>query len=178
MMKKYLYLLRFVNMLFLLLTLNLFVGIVHAQSLDIKLDSLMSSGVIFAPANGQVEKQLAPLTMNNNFIFIFDKEDHLEWALGTRVELQDTVAFGLNPQLRLKKDHKSYSTFIGAGLPVFIQPRIRIGTEVLFGFILPLSAGIGIIAQANATTFLFGSDLPDNTITFSLSGNLGLRFNF
>ncbi len=178
MMKKYLYLLRFVNMLFLLLTLNLFVGIANAQSLDVKLDTLMSSGVIFAPANGQVEKQLAPLTMNNNFVFIFDKEDHLEWVLGTRVELQDTVAFALNPQVRIKRDHKSYSTFIGAGLPVFIQPRMRIGTEVLFGLILPITSGIGLVAQANATTFLFGSDLPDNTITFSFTGNLGLRFNF
>ncbi len=178
MMKKYLYLLPFVNSLFLLLAFNLFISNAKAQSLDVKLDTLMGSGFTFAPANGNVETLRAPLNMNNNFIFIFDKEHHLEWVLGTRVELEDNVAFALNPQIRLKRDHKRLSTFIGVGLPTFIQPRIRIGTEVLYGTIFSITDGMGLVVQVNGTAYLFGSDLPDNTITFTLGGNVGLRFNF
>lgn len=178
MMKKYLYLLPFVNSLFLLLAFNLFISNAQAQSLDVKLDTLMGSGFVFAPANGKVETLRAPLNMNNNFIFIFDKEHHLEWVLGTRVELEDNVAFALNPQIRLKKDHKHFSSFFGVGLPTFIQPRLRVGTEVLFGSILKITDGMGLLFQVSGTTYLFGSDLPDGTIAFSLGGNVGLRFNF
>jgi hypothetical protein len=149
-----------------------------AQSLDIKLDSAMSSGLTLGSASQGVSLKRSPLLLDFDAAFIFDGDERVEWVLGSIMQLEDTSAIALNPQVRLRRSKGPFEFFTGVGLPFYLIPKTRFGPELSFGFALPLSSPIALVGGVNVSAFVLGSDLVDNTPVFTFNGAVGLRFRF
>ena len=164
--------------LFSLLTLTTLIGVSSAQSLDLRLDSSMSSGVLLGPAGGKVSVGRAPTLLDLDVAMIFDGDESVEWVIGTLAQVEYTPAFAINPQVRLRRRKGDFEGFAGLGLPIFISPLSRIGTEFSLGFSFPAEGAIAFLANANMHTYFMGSDLPDDNTVLTLTAAAGLRLRF
>ena len=149
-----------------------------AQSLDIKLDSSVSSGLMIGPNGREVSLRRAPLYLDFDAIFIFDGDQSIEWVLGSILQTEYTPGFAFNPQVRLRRKWSVFEMFAGVGLPFFIQPYTRFGTELSLGGSMPTSSSLALIGQVSVQTFFMGSDLPDDHTVISVNGSLGVRMRF
>jgi hypothetical protein len=155
-----------------------FTRFAHAQSLDIKLDSSLSSGLMMGPNGNETSVRRAPIYLDFDAVFIFDGDHSIEWVLGSIIQTEHTPGFALNPQIRLRRKWKFFEGFVGAGLPFFIEPYTRFGTELSFGVSLPTSSSFAIVSQVSLQTFFMGSDLPEDHTVLSLNGAVGIRMRF
>ena len=154
------------------------ITVAQAQSLDVKLDSSLSSGMLIGPANSEISVVRAPLLLDFDVAFTFDKDPSLEWVLGTMVQLENLPAFALNPQVRLKRQKGPFEGFAGLGVPFFLTPYTRVGTELSLGFSFPARTSLAFVANINARTYLLGSDLPEDSPVITLTGAVGIRLCF
>ena len=150
----------------------------QAQSLDLKFDSAVSSGIIVGPAGREVSIGRSPLLLDLDLAFIFDDDQTLEWVMGTLIQMEYTPAVALNPQVRLRRRKGPFEGFAGLGVPVYIAPLTRIGTEFSFGFSFPAESALAFLANINLRTYFMGDDLPDETTVFMFTGAVGLRLRF
>lgn len=150
----------------------------HAQSLDIKFDSSLSSGVMVGPNGSEVSMRRAPLLLDFDAAFIFDGDESVEWVLGSLIQTEFTPGFALNPQIRLRRKWKLMEGFAGVGLPFFMKPYTRLGTELSFGGSFPTGSALALVAQVNLQTYFWGSDLPENHTVFTINGAVGVRMRF
>lgn len=149
-----------------------------AQSLDIKLDSTVSSGLIMGSQAQGVSLARSPMLMDFDAAFIFDGDERTEFVLGAIMQLEDTSSFALNPQVRLRRSKGPFEFFAGVGLPFYLTPETRFGPELSFGGALPLASPIALVGGVNVTAFVLGSDLASSSPVFTFNGNIGLRFRF
>lgn len=152
--------------------------LVQAQSVDVKLDSSISSGMLIGPANSEISVVRAPLLLDFDVSFNFDRDPNLEWVVGSLVQLENLPAFALNPQVRLKRQKGPFEGFAGLGVPIFVTPYTRVGTELSLGFSFPARSSLSFLANINARTYLWGSDLPEESPVITLTGAVGLRLCF
>lgn len=154
------------------------IGSVHAQSLDVKLDSSLSGGLIVGPNGREVSVGPAPLLIDFDAAFIFDGDESLEWVLGSIIQAKYTPAFAVNPQVRLRRRWKLLEGFGGLGLPFFFTPYTRFGFELSLGASFPAEGTIALVAQTNLQSYFLGSDLPDDHAVFTINGAVGVRIRF
>lgn len=150
----------------------------HAQSLDIKFDSSLSSGLMVGPNGSEISMRRAPLLLDFDAAFIFDGDESVEWVLGSLIQTEFTPGFALNPQIRLRRKWKLVEGFAGVGIPFFMKPYTRLGTELSFGGSFPTGSALALVAQVNLQTYFWGSDLPDNHTVFTINGAVGVRMRF
>jgi hypothetical protein len=151
---------------------------VQAQSLDVKLDSSLSSGLIVGPNGREVSVGPAPLLIDFDAAFIFDGDESLEWVLGSIIQAKYTPAFAINPQVRLRRRWKLLEGFGGLGLPFFFTPYTRFGFELSLGASFPAEGAVALVAQTNLQSYFLGSDLPDDHAVFTINGAVGVRIRF
>ena len=150
----------------------------RAQSLDVRVDSMVSSGILTGPGGEKTETTLAPLALELDAAFVFDGDDSIEWVLGTISQVEDTPGFAVNPQIRLRREYGHLAIFAGFGLPLFFKPFTRLGTEFSLGFAFPERGALSLFAQGQVASYLFGSDLPDDAVVLTIGGAVGLRWRF
>ena len=161
-----------------LLSMTLFGGTVHAEPLKLKLDTTIGSGLMLGPAGREVALGRSPLLLDVDAAMILDNDESHEWVLGTIVQMEHTVAFALNPQVRLLRKNDYFEAYAGFGIPVFIEPKTRLGTELSFGFAFPSTSHLAFLANISVATYFMGSDLPDDSTVFTFNGAVGLRLRF
>ena len=74
----------------------------QAQSLDVRLDSAVSSGIIAGSTAGEMSINRSPLLLDIDAAFIFDGDESVEWVLGALIQAEYTPSYALNPQVRLR----------------------------------------------------------------------------
>jgi hypothetical protein len=153
-------------------------GVAHAQSVDIKLDSALSSGFMVGPSGREISITRAPILIDIDAAFVFDGDDEVEWVLGSLIQAEYTPAFAINPQVRLRKSWKELEMFVGAGLPFFFMPYTRFGSELSVGVSFPKSGPIALVGNINLQTYFLGSDLPEDSTVFTMNGAVGVRMRF
>jgi hypothetical protein len=158
-----------------LLSMTLLGGTLHADPLKLKLDSTIASGLMLGPAGREVALGRAPLLLDLDMAMILDNDHAHEWVLGSMVQMEHTVAFALNPQVRLVRTNDYFEGYAGFGIPVFIEPKTRLGTELSFGFAFPPKSNLAFLASVSVATYFMGSDLPDDSTVFTFNGAVGLR---
>jgi hypothetical protein len=149
-----------------------------AQSLDVRLDSSVSGGLMVGSAGRDTIVGASPMMMDFDAAFIFDGDQNVEWVIGALMQMQYTPAFGLNPQIRLRRHTGPFETFASVGVPFYLAPLTRFGTEVSLGAAFPKDAPLAVVANISATTFFMGADLPQDSAVFTFNGAVGLRINF
>lgn len=149
-----------------------------AQSVDIKLDSALSSGLMVGPNGREISVTRAPLLIDIDAAFIFDGDEGVEWVLGSLIQAEYTPAFALNPQVRLRRTWKQLEMFAGAGLPFFFMPYTRFGSEFSLGLSFPKEGAISLVGNVNLQTYFLGSDLPEDSTVFTMNGAVGVRMRF
>jgi hypothetical protein len=149
-----------------------------AQSLDIKLDSALSSGVLLGPSGSDVIIGRSPMLVDFDAAFIFDGDENVEWVLGSMMQIENRPALAINPQVRLRRTKGPFETFVGVGIPWYIAPLTRFGTELSFGVALPLTSPLALVFNFNVSSFFMGSDLPDDSTVFFFNGAAGIRMRF
>lgn len=152
----------------------------HAQSLDVKLDSSLSSGLIVGPDGREISVGPSPLLIDFDAAFIFDGDESIEWVLGTMIQAKYTPAFAINPQVRLRRtwDALNIEGFGGVGVPFFFTPYTRFGLELALGASFPSEGPVALVVQSNLQTYFLGSDLPDDHAVFTINGAAGVRIRF
>ena len=150
----------------------------QAQSLDINLDSSVSSGLMVGPNGREISISRSPLLLDIDAAFIFDGDESVEWVLGSLIQAEYTPAFAINPQVRLRRKWSLFEAFAGVGVPFFFKPYTRFGTELSLGFSFPSEGAIAFIGHANLQTYFLGSDLPDSNTVFTMNGAVGVRMRF
>ena len=150
----------------------------QAQSLNINLDSSVSSGIMVGPNGRKISVSRSPLLLDLDAAFIFDGDDSVEWVLGSLIQAEYTPAFAINPQVRLRRRWSLFEAFAGVGVPFFFKPYTRFGTELSLGFSFPAEGAIAFIGHANLQTYFLGSDLPDSNTVFTMNGAVGVRMRF
>ena len=151
---------------------------VQAQSLDVRLDSAISSGVIAGSTAGEMSINRSPLLLDIDAAFIFDGDESVEWVLGALIQAEYTPSYALNPQVRLRRRWKLLEGFAGVGLPFFMTPYTRFGTELSLGVAFPAEGAIALIGHGVLQTYFLGSDLSDGNPVFTMNGAVGLRVRF
>ena len=149
-----------------------------AQSLDIKLDSAVSSGILLGPSGSDVIIGRSPMLMDFDAAFIFDGDEAVEWVVGSMMQIENRPALAINPQVRLRRTKGPIETFVGVGIPWYIAPLTRFGTELSFGMALPLTSPLALVFNVNVSSFFMGSDLPDDSTVFFFNGAAGIRMRF
>lgn len=152
--------------------------IAHAQSVNIKLDSSVSSGLMVGPSGREISITRAPFLLDLDAAFTFDGDESVEWVLGSLIQAEYTPAFAINPQVRLRKTWKQLEMFAGAGLPFFFMPYTRFGSEVSVGLSFPKEGPLSLIGNVNVQTYFLGSDLPEDSTVFTINGAVGVRMRF
>ena len=150
----------------------------QAQSLDIRLDSGLSSGVIVGSQVGEIKVNRSPIMLDIDAAFIFDGDESVEWVLGTLIQAEYTPSYAINPQVRLRRRWKLLEAFAGFGLPFFFTPYTRFGTELSLGVAFPAEGAIALIGHGVLNTYFLGSDLSDGNPAFTMNGVVGLRVRF
>ncbi len=152
----------------------------NAQSVDIRLDSAISSGIIAGPDSNerQIKMNRSPLLLDIDVAFIFDGDESVEWVLGTLVQAEYTASYAINPQVRIRRKWKLLEGFAGVGLPFFFTPYTRFGTELSLGVAFPAEGAIALIGHGVLHTYFLGSDLSDGNPVFTMNGAVGLRVRF
>ena len=150
----------------------------QAQSLNINLDSSVSSGLMVGPSGREISVSRSPLLLDFDAAFIFDGDESVEWVLGTLIQAEYTPAFAINPQVRLRRRWSIFEGFAGVGIPFFFKPYTRFGSELSLGFSFPAEGAIAFIGHANLQTYFLGSDLPDSNTVFTMNGAVGVRMRF
>lgn len=168
-----------------LVALTLSLIIVHgvskkafAQSLDIKLDSAVSSGILLGPSGSDIIVGRSPMLLDFDAAFVFDGDETVEWVIGSMMQIENRPALALNPQVRLRRTKGPFETFVGVGIPWYIAPLTRFGTELSFGMALPLTSPLALVFNVNVSSFFMGSDLPDDSTVFFFNGAAGIRMRF
>jgi len=149
-----------------------------AQSLDIKLDSAVSSGILLGPSGGDVIIGRSPMLLDFDAAFIFDNDESVVWVLGSMMQIENRPALAVNPQVRLRRTKGPFESFVGVGIPWYVAPLTRFGTELSFGVALPLTSPLALVLNANVSAFFLGSDLPDDSTVFFFNGAAGIRMRF
>ena len=150
----------------------------QAQSLNINLDSSVSSGLMVGPNGREISVSRSPLLLDFDAAFIFDGDESVEWVLGSLIQAEYTPAFAINPQVRLRRRWSIFEGFAGVGIPFFIKPYTRFGSELSLGFSFPAEGALAFIGHANIQTYFLGSDLPDSNTVFTMNGAVGVRMRF
>jgi hypothetical protein len=150
----------------------------HAQSLDVRLDSAISSGVLVGSNAREISVNRSPLTLDIDTAFIIDGDESIEWVLGTLIQTEYTPSYAINPQIRLRRRWKLLEAFAGFGLPFFFTPYTRFGTELSLGVAFPAEGAIALIGHGVLNTYFLGSDLSDGNPVFTMNGVVGLRVRF
>lgn len=150
----------------------------HAQSLDVRLDSAISSGIIAGSTAGEMSINRSPLMMDIDTAFILDGDESVEWVLGALIQAEYTPSYALNPQVRLRRRWKLFEGFAGVGLPFFMTPYTRFGTELSIGVAFPAEGPFALIGHGILQTYFLGSDLSDGNPVFTMNGAVGLRVRF
>ena len=146
-----------------------------AQSVDVRLDSGISSGFLVGSSQGELSVNRAPLMLDIDAAFIFDGDESVEWVLGTLVQTEYTPSYALNPQIRLRRNWKLLEGFAGVGIPFFFTPYTRIGTEISLGVAFPAEGAFALIGHGVLQTYFLGSDLSDGNPVYTMNGMVGLR---
>lgn len=150
----------------------------QAQSLDIRLDSGLSSGVIVGSQESEIKVNRSPIMLDIDAAFIFDGDESVEWVLGTLIQAEYTASYAINPQVRLRRRWKLLEAFAGFGIPFFLTPYTRFGTEISLGVAFPAEGAIALIGHGVLQTYFLGSDLSDGNPVFTMNGVVGLRVRF
>ena len=150
----------------------------QAQSLSINLDSSVSSGLMVGPNGREISVSRSPLLLDFDAAFVFDGDESVEWVLGSLIQAEYTPAFAINPQVRLRRRWSIFEGFAGVGIPFFIKPYTRFGSELSLGFSFPAEGALAFIGHANIQTYFLGSDLPDSNTVFTMNGAVGVRMRF
>ena len=147
--------------LIVLLSITLWSTLSYAEPLKLKVDSTVATGLMLGPAGREVVLGGSPLLLDVDAAMMFDNDESHEWVLGTMVQMQHTVAFALNPQVRLLRKNNYFEGFAGFGIPVFVEPKTRLGTELSFGFAFPSKSNLAFLANISVATYFMGSDFVD-----------------
>ena len=165
-----------------MLTLSVFILIglgitttAHAQSLDVRLDSGISSGFLVGSSQGELSVNRSPLLIDIDAAFILDGDESVEWVLGTLVQTEYTPSYAINPQVRLRRHWKLLEGFAGVGLPFFFTLYTRFGTEISLGVAFPAEGPFALVGHGVLQTYFLGSDLSDGNPVFTMNGMVGLR---
>ncbi len=153
-------------------------GSTQAQSLDVRLDSGISGGILLGSQSKEIAVGRSPFMLDIDAAFIFDGDESVEWVLGTLIQTEYLAAFAVNPQVRLRRRWKDLESFAGFGIPFFVTPYTRFGTEISLGVAYPAEGPIALIGHGVLNAYFFGSDLADDNPIFTMNGVVGVRARF
>lgn len=142
-----------------------------AQTLDVVVDIAVGSGVTAGQGDGETLSRRTPLFVDVDAGFILDEDFETEWGLGMLMQLEDQVAVGLTPQVRLVRPVWVGEVYAGLGAPVFIVPAIsRVGVELQGGALFRLHEQFSGLVTIAADVFFAGDDVPgdDPVLMFNL----------
>ena len=153
----------------------LFVADASAQALNVMIDASLATGL---ERVGDVS-QRAPTALDVDLGLVLDNDFTSEWGMGVTLQLEDAVALGLTPQVRLVRNPAPWHFFLGAGVPVFVMPKTLYGLEVGAGVVHDLLEGVGVVGQVGLDWFFAGENLPKAASTVvRLTASLGVRVLF
>lgn len=153
----------------------LFVADASAQALNVMIDASLATGL---QRVGDVS-QRAPTALDVDLGLVLDNDFTSEWGMGVTLLLEDAVALGLTPQVRLVRNPAPWHFFLGAGVPVFVMPKTLYGLEVGAGVVHDLLEGVGVVGQVGLDWFFAGENLPKAASTVvRLNASLGVRVLF
>lgn len=94
---------------------------------------------------------------------------------GLRVELDGRVSAALVFRAELPKRLGPVELRAFAGVPFFFAPFTMLGVELGVAVAWPLSPSLSLIGAFVADAFVWGSDLPDDSVVVMLNGSLGIE---
>jgi hypothetical protein len=118
------------------------------------------------------------LLLDFDVAFIFDGDQSVEWVVGSLIQMEYTPAVAFNPQVRIRRQKGLFEGFAGVGLPFYVAPLTRFGTELSLGFSFPTNSPIALVANVSMSSYFLGSDLPDDSAVFLFNGAAGVRLTF
>ncbi len=150
----------------------------QAQALDIVVDASVGSGMRVGSSGTTTDARRNPAYLSIDTGFIFDEDTSMEWTSGTIIQVEDRIALGIEPQVRILNENEWGQAFALAGVPWFITPFRRMGVELGGGTITPMTRAASLVIRGTATIFFAGGDVPDDTAILVLNLGIGSRFAF
>ena len=138
----------------------------------------MGSGMRLGSSGTSTDARRNPTYLSIDTGFIFDGDTSLEWTAGTIIQIEDRIALGLEPQVRVLNENEWGQAFALAGLPWFISPFRRLGIELGGGIINPINEAVSLVIRGTAGVFFAGGDVPDDAAILVLNVGIGSRFAF
>jgi len=147
-----------------------------AQALNLAVDSTIGSGVRRAAGrDGDALSKRTPAFFDVDVGLVLDNDWSSEWGAGFKFQLEDQLAVGVAPQVRLIRGELPWNFLIGLGVPIYVTPGTLIGVEVDAGGIFRFTESLGAVAIASVEYFFAGGDLPDNGGVLMFNVAVGIR---
>ncbi len=149
---------------------------VEAQTLDVVLDTAVGSGVTAGQGDGETLSRRTPLFLDFDAGFILDGDFETEWGIGMLMQVEEQIAVGITPQVRLLRDVWVGEIYAGIGTPVYVLPAIsRIGVELQGGALFKLHEQFSGLITISADVFFAGDDIPSDDPVLMFNFGLGGR---
>jgi hypothetical protein len=147
-----------------------------AQALNLAIDSTVGSGVRRAPGpDGDAISKRTPAFFDVDVGLVLDNDWSSEWGAGFKFQLEDQLAVGVAPQVRLIRGERPWNFLIGLGVPIYVTPGTLIGVEVDAGGIFRFTESLGAVALVSAEYFFAGGDLPEDGGVLMFNFAVGVR---
>ncbi|MCK6569828.1 hypothetical protein L6V77_01830 [Myxococcota bacterium] len=147
-----------------------------AQALNLAIDSTVGSGVRRAPGpDGDAISKRTPAFFDVDVGLVLDNDWSSEWGAGFKFQLEDQLAVGVAPQVRLIRGELPWNFLIGLGVPIYVTPGTLIGVEVDAGGIFRFTESLGAVALVSAEYFFAGGDLPEDGGVLMFNFAVGVR---
>jgi hypothetical protein len=147
-----------------------------AQALNLAVDSTLGTGVRRSPGpDGDAISKRTPAFFDVDVGLVLDHDWSSEWGAGFKFQLEDQLAVGLAPQVRLIRGELPWNFLIGLGVPIYVTPGTLIGVEVDAGGVFRFTETLGAVALVSAEYFFAGGDLPEDGGVLMFNFAAGLR---
>lgn len=146
----------------------------HAQALDVMVDATIGTGVTrYTTDQGGVQSDRSPTYLDIDTGLVFDGDFTSEWGLGVMIQLDQTTAIALSPQVRLVRPIANFEAYVGAGVPLFVSPNLRLGGAFDVGARWPITDVFALSGGSQIAVYFAGDDLDGDARTvfnFSFGG--------
>ena len=151
---------------------------IAGEPLDFGVDATMGSGISVGRGNGETLTRRSPLYLDFDLSLGLDPKRTIEWGAGITVQLEQTPAVAITPQVRLLRGRQPIRYYAGLGIPAYVTPFTLFGGELAGGAIYELDDGINLVGGGQLDVFAAGSDIPDDGVVVMFNVGLGGRVLF
>ena len=136
------------------------------------------SGVTLGTSQSGTAITHSPLFLDIAYRTWSSEEPWLVVGASGRVEVDGRTSVGVVPRVELSYDAGPMLLRPGLGAPLFIAPFTMFGVEGSLTGQLTITESVAALATIAVDAFLFGSDVPSDSVVLMFNGAVGVALTF